>query len=126
MVKAEINENGCIKKQCTKTLDEVYKEFLEVGCGKYQENTIYNTKRDYEKITSLLRKSPIVKLDYATLQKFFNSRSNQGIRNKQEYKKGIEQSVCSCLENGVYKYQSFNICRYKRGKNKWSIRIVES
>ena len=118
MVKAEINENGCIKKQCTKTLDEVYKEFLEVGCGKYQENTIYNTKRDYEKITSLLRKSPIVKLDYATLQKFFNSRSNQGIETNKNIKKALNRVFVHALKMGYISTNPLTFVDIKGVENK--------
>lgn len=118
MVKAEINENGCIKKQCTKTLDEVYKEFLEVGCDKYQENTIYNTKRDYEKITLLLRKLPIVKIDYATLQKFFNGRSNQGIETNKNIKKALNRVLVHALKMGYINTNPLTLVDIKGVENK--------
>lgn len=100
MVKAEIKENGCIKKQCTKTVQQVYMEFLEVGCEKYQANTIYNTKRDYAKIQTSLQKTPIVKVDYVMLQKYFNSISNQGIETNKNIKKALNRVFVHALKMG--------------------------
>lgn len=89
MVKAEIKENGCIKKQCTKTLDEVYQEFLKIGCNGYQENTIYRTKKDYNQVSIKLRNTPIAKIDYPTLQEFFNSLRHKGIENNKSIKHAL-------------------------------------
>jgi len=91
MVKAEIKENGCIKKQCTKTVHQVYMEFLEVGAGKYQANTIYNTKKDFNKVPKSLSNMPIAKIDYAMLQKFFNSRETKGLETNKNIKKALNR-----------------------------------
>lgn len=98
MVKAEIKENGCIKKQCTKTVQQVYMEFLEVGADKYQPNTIYNTKKDYKKAKSALGDIPIVKINYAILQKYFNSISNQGIETNKNIKKALNRIFIYALK----------------------------
>lgn len=100
MVKAEIKENGCIKRQCTKTVHQIYMEFLEVGCEKYQANTIYNTKRDYAKIQTSIQKTPIVKVDYVMLQKYFNSISNQGIETNKNIKKALNRVFVHALKMG--------------------------
>lgn len=82
-VKAQIKRDGYLYRECTKTLDEVYKEFLEVGKTSYQDNTIYNTIKDFKLIPIELKKKPIVKIDYIMLQRYFNSIGTKGLsRNK--------------------------------------------
>ena len=101
MIKAEIKENGCIKKQCTKTLNEVFEEFLEVGCDKYQPNTIASTKRNYNHhIRNVLGNIPIIKLNYAVLQKHFNSLSDQGLRINTLIKNALNQTFTYALKVG--------------------------
>lgn len=118
MVKAEIKENGCIKKQCTKTVRQVYMEFLEVGCEKYQANTIYNTKRDYAKIPTSLQNTPIVKVDYVMLQKYFNSISNQGIETNKNIKKALNRVFVHALKMGYISSNPLTLVDVKGIENK--------
>ncbi len=91
MVKAEIKEKGCIKKECTKTLDEVYQEFLKVGCNGYQENTIYETKVYYKRINAKLRVTPISRIDYPMLQEFFNNQEHKSLDTNKRIKKALNR-----------------------------------
>lgn len=118
MIKAEIKENGCIKRQCTKTMKQVYAEFLEVGCEKYQANTIYNTKRDFAKIPTSLQKTPIVKIDYAMLQKYFNSISNQGIETNKNIKKALNRVFIHALKMDYIKSNPLTLVDVKGVENK--------
>lgn len=45
----ELKEKGRINKSSNKTLNQVYKKFLEIGSNEYQANTILGTKRQYER-----------------------------------------------------------------------------
>ena len=68
--KQELNTKGEIKKEVKKTLNEVFNEFLEVGCSKYSYNTIYNTKKDFKYLKEKFGNTPIKSIDYFMLQKF--------------------------------------------------------
>lgn len=95
MVKAEIKEKGCIKKECTKTLEQVYQEFLKVGCNSYQENTVYDTKSKFKMVSVQLRNTPIARVDYPMLQEYFNSIQQKGLERNKSVKKAL---------NRVFKY----------------------
>ncbi len=105
MIKAEIKENGYLKKKCDKTLNQVYEEFLELGCDKYQANTIHDTKRHYQKIRPVLGDKPIISLDYPTLQRYFNSLGNKGIESNKNVKKALNRVFIHALR---MQYISFN------------------
>ncbi len=91
MVKAEIKEKGCIKKECTKTLDEVYQEFLKVGCNVYQSNTVYDTKSKFKMVSVQLRNTPIARIDYPMLQEYFNSIQQKGLERNKSVKKALNR-----------------------------------
>ena len=69
---ASLKENGSIKKEINKTLNEVFSEFVEIGSTNYQINTITTMKKNYEAhVKNKLGQLPINKIDYALLQKIF-------------------------------------------------------
>lgn len=77
---AEVKEKGKINKDSAKTLNQVYKEFLELGANEYQANSITLTSRHYNKhIKDKLGHIAIKNIDYALLQKYFNNRGNISI-----------------------------------------------
>ena len=77
---AELKNNGFIKKEINKTLNEVFNEFVEIGSTNYQINTVTTMKKNYNAhIKNKLGQLPINKIDYALLQKYFNSRADSSI-----------------------------------------------
>lgn len=100
MIKAEIKENGCIKKQCTKTLNQVYNEFLEVGCDKYQHNTLCTMKRKYDKyVKDSIGRKQIAKLTYHDLQKYFNDLKHLNIETNKIIKRAINSVFIYALKS---------------------------
>lgn len=92
MMLAELQTNGSIRKDTKKTLNDVYKEFLEVGANEYQANTVTLMKRNYKAhVMSIIGHYQITMIDYAVLQKFFNSRSSAGI--------SVNKNVRSVINN---------------------------
>ncbi|WP_241146468.1 hypothetical protein [Thomasclavelia spiroformis] len=74
---AEVKEKGKINKDSAKTLNQVYKEFLEIGANEYQANTILGTKLQYERnVKRELGNISIKNVDYALLQRYFNKRGS--------------------------------------------------
>lgn len=118
VIKAEIKENGCIRKQCTKTLNEVFEEFLEVGSDKYQPNTIYNTRKNYKKVKNVLGNTPIVKINYVMLQKYFNSISDQGIETNKSIKKALNRIFIHALKMEYIKSNPLTLVDVKGIENK--------
>jgi len=96
---ASLKENGSIKKEINKTLNEVFSEFVEIGSTNYQINTITTMKKNYEAhIKNKLGQLPINKIDYALLQKYFNSRADSSIGVNKNVKK-----VINCAMNYAIK-----------------------
>ena len=70
LMKAEIQSSGKLRKESKKTFDEVYNEFLQIGCDKYQYNTIRNTMNMYNMyLQKAIGHYQIAALDYPLLQK---------------------------------------------------------
>lgn len=89
---AEVKESGKIKKTVNKTFDDVYSEFIEIGASEYQPNTITLMKRNYKgHVKEKLGNIPITTIDYALLQKYFNSRNEYGI--------SVNKNVKSVINN---------------------------
>ena len=96
---ASLKENGSIKKEINKTLNEVFSEFVEIGSTNYQINTITTMKKNYEAhVKNKLGQLPINKIDYALLQKYFNSRADSSIGVNKNVKK-----VINCAMNYAIK-----------------------
>lgn len=96
---ASLKENGSIKKEINKTLNEVFSEFVEIGSTNYQINTITTIKKNYEAhVKNKLGQLPINKIDYALLQKYFNSRADSSIGVNKNVKK-----VINCAMNYAIK-----------------------
>jgi len=118
IIKAQIKNDGYLKKECTKTLDQVYMEFMEIGCDKYQENTIYNTKKDYQKVKSVLGKTPIININYAVLQRYFNSIGHQGIETNKNIKKALNRIFVYALKMEYIKSNPLTLVDIKGVENK--------
>lgn len=89
---AELKENGKIKKTVNKTFNDVYNEFIKIGSSEYQPNTITLMKRNYKAhIKEKIGNVPITTIDYALLQKYFNSRNEHGI--------SVNKNVRSVINN---------------------------
>lgn len=96
---ASLKENGSIKKVINKTLNEVFSEFVEIGSTNYQINTITTMTKNYEAhVKNKLGQLPINKIDYALLQKYFNSRADSSIGVNKNVKK-----VINCAMNYAIK-----------------------
>mgnify|MGYP000695009842 FL=1 len=96
---ASLKENGSIKKEINKTLNEVFSEFVEIGSTNYQINTITTMKKNYEAhVKNKLGQLLINKIDYALLQKYFNSRADSSIGVNKNVKK-----VINCAMNYAIK-----------------------
>ena len=96
---ASLKENGSIKKEINKTLNEVFSEFVEIGSTNYQINTITTMKINYEAhVKNKLGQLLINKIDYALLQKYFNSRADSSIGVNKNVKK-----VINCAMNYAIK-----------------------
>lgn len=91
LIKAEIQENGKIKKEVNKTLNQVFDEFIAVGGIQYQENTLYNSKKDKHYFQDTLGKMPITHIDYKTLQEYFNGRIHEGIETNKNIRKTLNR-----------------------------------
>ena len=96
---AELKNNGSIKKEINKTLNEVFNEFVEIGSTNYQINTVTTMKKNYNAhVKNKLGQLPINKIDYALLQKYFNSRADSSIGVNKNVKK-----VINCAMNYAIK-----------------------
>lgn len=73
MVKAQINQDGYLKKVCNDSLNKVFNDWLKVDSGLYALNTINLYKRIYNKyIYSTIGKEKIISLKYKDIQAFIN------------------------------------------------------
>lgn len=92
--KVELQEYGRIRKEITLTFEEVYNEFLELGCDQYQYNTIRNTNNIFNMyLQEDICKYKITQFDYAFLQKYFNTlaQTDNGIEKNKSIKKAINR-----------------------------------
>lgn len=95
MVKAQINQDGYLKKVCNDSLNKVFNDWLKVDSGLYALNTINLYKRIYNKyIYSTIGKEKIISLKYKDIQAFINE-SNVSYDNCVAIKKVL---------NNVFKY----------------------
>ena len=73
LVKAQIKEYGGIKKECNKTLNDVYKEWKKTESKNYALHTIETYSYLYKKYAfETLGKKKITLIKHKELQKFFN------------------------------------------------------
>lgn len=108
-VKQQIENKGTIKKDTNKTLDTVYREFLDIGVNEYQPSTIYSTTKYYQYFKDELGSLKIKNIDYKTLQNYFNSRSDQGIESNKQVKKALSRILrfaikCEYIETNPLLY----------------------
>ena len=101
--KAEILEYGTIQKEVKMTLNELMEEFYEIGSTKYQANTIYNTRRGHTYFKDSLGKMQITKIDFKTLQTYFNKRKNEGKEINKTIKKALNRAFNHALRAGYIK-----------------------
>lgn len=88
----ELFDTGTIHKPTKLNLKQVYEEFLELGCNDYQYNTIYDTKKQFNKcLLKDIGVVPIVDFKYKFLQKYFDSLSNKGIEGNKNVKKALNR-----------------------------------
>lgn len=116
-VKAQIKRDGYLHRECTKTVNDVYEEFLEVGTSKYRHNTLVSIKMHYNKhIMNALGMTPIVKLDYQTLQKYFNSIVNQGKRTNDMIYYTLNNILNYAIKIKYLKYNQISLVDVKGAK----------
>lgn len=92
--KMEIQDTGKIREEINKTFEDVYNEFLELGCDQYQYNTVRNTKNIFNMyLQSDIGYYVITQFDYSFLQKYFNSlaKTDNGIAKNKSIKKAINR-----------------------------------
>ena len=111
---AELHETGNIAKECKKTFEDVYYEFLELGCDKYQHNTIYNTKNVFNTyIIRDLGKYPVTHLNYVILQKYFNLLSVDGLERNKCIRKAIKRVLDFAIKMGYIQTNPINLVTVK-------------
>ena len=110
----EINMKNQLKKNVKylrKTVDQVFCEWLEIdGMHHYQENTVIDYKsRYYKHIHKSLGNKYLDELDYKTLQKFFNEKSEIGIQTNLKLKEILNDIIkfaikCNYIQDNPMKY----------------------
>lgn len=115
--KAELKETGRIGKDVKKSFEDVYLEFLEVGAGQYQQNTIHNTKIYYRHCKDELSHIPITEFDYPLLEKYFNSRKDKGLETNNGIKKAINRVLNYAIKAGYIKSNPLNLVTVKGIEN---------
>lgn len=114
LIKAEIQENGKIRKEVKKTFEDVYNEFLELGCDKYQYNTICITKKVFQThLQKTIGHYLITEFDYTLLQKFFNSLADGGITKNKNIKKAINRVLNYAVTVGYISSNPINLITVK-------------
>nr|WP_295684699.1 Arm DNA-binding domain-containing protein [uncultured Lachnoclostridium sp.] len=107
---AEVKEKGKINKDSAKTLNQVYKEFLEIGANEYQANTILGTKLQYERnVKRELGNISIKNVDYALLQRYFNKRGSLGIETNKSTRKALNRLLNYAVKVGYIKNNPINL-----------------
>ena len=116
---AEVKEKGKINKDSAKTLNQVYKEFLEIGANEYQANTILGTKLQYERnVKRELGNISIKNVDYALLQRYFNKRGSLGIETNKSTRKALNRLLNYAVKVGYIKNNPINLVKVIGIENK--------
>ncbi|HIX82122.1 MAG TPA: site-specific integrase [Candidatus Erysipelatoclostridium merdavium] len=111
---AELEKRGNIQKKCKKTFGQVYQEFLEIGCGDYQENTIISTKNMYKTFLHKdVSQELIINFNYAFLQNYFNSKAKQGLATNKNIKKAINRILDFGVKMGYIETNHINLVSVK-------------
>lgn len=119
MMLAEVKEKGKINKDSAKTLNQVYKEFLELGANEYQANTILGTKLQYERnVKGELGNISIKNFDYALLQGYFNKRGSLGIETNKSTRKALNILLNYAVKVGYIKNNPINLVKVIGIENK--------
>ena len=92
-MRVQIEKHDGVKKETKKTLNEVFDEFVEIGSSRYQHNTMKDTIWGFNYVRKELGDIPITRLDYETLQRFFNSRKEEGIETNKRIKKALNRVI---------------------------------
>lgn len=101
--KNEIYKNGSLMEECKLTLNEVFDEFITEGSKHYQENTIYNSKKDQHYFADSLGKMMITKISHNNIQDFFNKRQNEGIETNKNIRKTLNRVFLHAIRRGYIK-----------------------
>lgn len=114
MIYAKLEKKGNVQKKCKKTFDQVYQEFLEIGCGNYQENTVTSTKNIYNTFLHKdIGNKLITTFNYAFLQNYFNSKSKQGLATNKNIKKAINRILDFSVKLGYIETNPINLVSVK-------------
>lgn len=89
--KNEIRKNGTLLEKKKITLNEAFNEFLIYGSSQYQENTIYNSKKDWHYFKENLGLMQINEITYFDLQSFFDNRITEGLATNKNIRKTLNR-----------------------------------
>lgn len=97
LVKAQIEKDGFLKKECNLTLDQVFNDYFELVTTKgLAPSTLRNYRIIYNHhIKQVLGNYKIVKIKYPTLQKYFNNSASLSV--------AVQSNIKNVLNN-VFKY----------------------
>ena len=95
--KNEIQKKGKLIKKKNITLNEAFNEFLLYGSAQYQENTIYNTRKDWHYFKENLGLMQINEITYAVLQSYFNNRIENGLSTNKNIRKTLNRVFVYCI-----------------------------
>lgn len=114
LIKAEIQENGKLRREVKKTFEDVYHEFLDLGCDKYQYNTVRNTMNNFNMyLQKDLGHYAIAEFDYPLLQRYFNSLAGNGIEKNKNIRKAINRILNYAVKMGYLKSNPINLVTVK-------------
>lgn len=89
--KNEIRKNGILIEKKKITLNEAFNEFLIYGSSQYQENTLYNSKKDWHYFKENLGLMKISEITYFDLQSFFDDRMTEGLATNKNIRKTLNR-----------------------------------
>lgn len=95
--KNEVQKNGARGKKKKITLNEAFNEFLLYGSGQYQENTIYNTRKDWHYFKENLELMQINEITHTVLQSYFNDRIEEGLSTNKNIRKTLNRIFVYCI-----------------------------
>ena len=95
--KNEVQKNGALGKKKKITLNEAFNEFLLYGSGQYQENTIYNTRKDWHYFKENLGLMQINEITHTVLQSYFNDRIEEGLSTNKNIRKTLNRIFVYCI-----------------------------
>lgn len=103
----ELEKSGQISKDNDLTLQDLFDIFMR-DCTKYKPNTMNTTRQSFKHVQNAgLHKKKVKNINSAMLQRFFDSRSSEGIATNRKVKEALNRIYDFSVKRG---YATFNPC----------------